>query len=134
MANTLWSVQRSEVYVRGRSAAIDDMRSALNRMTKDLRQTYAINGVPTSTHLDVQTYIKGVEARVVFDMSGGTLKRSVNGGGAVTIQDGLTNASIFTYSPDASAPDVVMITFAVVPSNRPDTTLTLNAEVTFRNR
>jgi hypothetical protein len=36
--------------------------------------------------------------------------------------------------PDATNPDVVSIVFVVKPPNLPDTTLTLNAEVTFRNR
>ena len=103
-------------------------------MTKDLRQAYSINGTPTATNLDVNTYVNEQPARVVFDMSGGTLRRSVNGGTPGVVQIGLTNGSIFDYSPDATAPDVVTITFQTKPSNLPDTTLTLDAEITFRNR
>jgi prepilin-type N-terminal cleavage/methylation domain-containing protein len=134
LSSTLWQVQRSEAYSRGRTAALDDMRISIARMTKDLRQAYEINGTPSATSLDVNTYVNGAPARIVYDMGGDTLTRTVNGGTAVVVQDGLTNASIFTYTPDATAPDVVSIVFVVEPPNLPDTTLTLNAEITFRNR
>lgn len=132
--STLWQAQRGEAYTRGRTAALDEMRISLNRMTKDLRQVYEINGTPTATYLDVDTYVDGVPAQVVFDMSGGTLRRTVNGGSPSIVQSGLTNGSIFTYTPDATSPNLVTITFQTKPSNLPDTTLTLEAEITFRNR
>ena len=110
------------------------MRASIGRMTKDLRQAYNINQPATDTRLDVDTYVDEQPARVVFDMSGGTLTRSVNGGTPTIVQDGLTNSSIFTYAPDALAPDVVSIVFAIKPQNLPDTELVLNAEITFRNR
>jgi prepilin-type N-terminal cleavage/methylation domain-containing protein len=134
LSTSLWQVQRSESYSRGRTEALDTMRTALGRMTKDLRQAYAINGTPDATTLDVNTYVNGVPERVLYDMSGSTLTRRVNGGPAVPLQKGLTSQSIFTYTPDAQFPDVVSIVFVVKPPNLPDTTLTLNAEVTFRNR
>jgi prepilin-type N-terminal cleavage/methylation domain-containing protein len=129
--NTLWQTQKAEVYTRGRTEALDGMRTALNRMTKDLRQTYSINGLPTATQLDVNTYVQGTRARVVYDMSGGTLTRTEDGGAPVVIQSGLTNASIFNYTADV--PNLVEIVFALKPSNLPDTTLTLEAEIRFRN-
>jgi hypothetical protein len=110
------------------------MRNSIARMTKDLRQAYAINGTPDATTLDVNTYVNGVKARVFYDMSGTTLTRRINGGPAIPVQKGLTSSSIFTYTPDATNPDLVSIVFVVKPPNLPDTTLTLNAEVTFRNR
>jgi prepilin-type N-terminal cleavage/methylation domain-containing protein len=134
VANTLWTVQRSEAYTRGRTVALDDMRSALNRMTKDLRQTADINGTPTASHLDIDTYIDGVETHVVYDVTDGVLTRSVGNGTAQLVQDELTNDEIFTYTPDATAPNMVAVVFVVKPSNLPDTTLTLNAEIELRNR
>ena len=130
--NSLWQAQKAELYTRGRTEALDGMRIGINRMAKDLRQTYDINGTPTATSMDVDTYVKGERAHVVYDMSGGTLTRTEDGGAPVVIQGGLTNSSIFIYDPDA--PNIVKIVFAVKPSNLPDTELTLDAEVQFRNR
>jgi prepilin-type N-terminal cleavage/methylation domain-containing protein len=134
LCSSLWTVQRNEQFSRGRTEALDSMRNSINRMTKDLRQTYSINGTPDATTLDVNTYVNGVKARVFYDMSGTTLTRRVNGGPAIPVQKGLTSSSIFTFTPDATNPDLVSIVFVVKPPNLPDTTLTLNAEVTFRNR
>jgi Tfp pilus assembly protein PilV len=129
----LWQAQKSEMYSRGRTEALDSMRTALDRMTKDLRQAYNINGAPGPKSLDVDTYVNGAKVRVVYDMSGGNLTRSVNAGPPVIIQADLRNASIFTYTPDANVPTLVSVVFAVKPPNLPDTTLTLEAEVRFRN-
>jgi prepilin-type N-terminal cleavage/methylation domain-containing protein len=134
LCSALWTVQRNEQFSRGRTEALDSMRNSLSRMTKDLRQAYSINGTPDATTLDVNTYVDGVQARVFYDMTGTTLIRRINGGPAIPVQKGLTSSSIFTYSPDATNPDVVSIVFVVKPPNLPDTTLTLNAEVAFRNR
>jgi prepilin-type N-terminal cleavage/methylation domain-containing protein len=133
ISNTLWTVQRSEAYTRGRTIALDDMRSALNRMTKDLRQAAAVNSTPTASHLDIDTYVKGVLTHVVYDVSDGVLTRSAGAGSAKLVQDELITDDIFTYTPDASAPNMVAIVFVVKPSNLPNTTLTLNAEVELRN-
>ena len=134
IANTLWTVQRSEAYTRGRTVALDDMRGALNRMTKDLRQSTDFNSTPTSSHLDIDTYVNGVSTHVVYDVTDGVLTRSVGGGTAQLVQDELTTDDVFTYTPDAAAPNVVSILFVVKPSNLPNTTLTLTAEIEFRNR
>jgi prepilin-type N-terminal cleavage/methylation domain-containing protein len=133
ICSSLWTVQRNEQFSRGRTEALDSMRGSLDRMTKDLRQAYSINGTPDATTLDVNTYLNGVPTRIYYDMTGSTLIRRVNGGPAIPVQKGLTSSSIFSYTPDATSPDVVSIVFVVKPPNLPDTTLTLNAEVTFRN-
>jgi Tfp pilus assembly protein PilW len=131
----LWNVQRSEAYTRGRTAAMDNMRVSLNRMSKDLRQATSINVPPTASHLDVDTYIDGTRTRVAYDVTGGVITRKVGAGDPVVMHTELTNDAIFTYTPAASAsPDTVKIELVVKPSNLPGTTLTLNSEVKFRNR
>ena len=45
--STMWSIQRSEAYTRGRTAAMDNMRISLNRISKDLRQAGNFNATPT---------------------------------------------------------------------------------------
>jgi type II secretory pathway component PulJ len=134
MFNTLWSVQRSEAFTRGRTAAMDNMRVSLNRITKDLRQANDINGTPTPSHLDVDTYINGAPAHVVYDVTGGTITRKVNSGAAVAMHKELTSNAIFTYDPSPDSPDTVTIEVVVKRSNLPDTTLTLSSEIELRNR
>ena len=46
----------------------------------------------------------------------------------------LTQDAIFTYEPDADAPDTVKIELVVKPSNLPDTRITLSSEIELRNR
>jgi prepilin-type N-terminal cleavage/methylation domain-containing protein len=142
LLGSLWSAQKSEAYTRGRTAAIDNMRISLNRISRDLRQATTLNGVPTASHLDVYTYVNGTSARVAYDVTGGTITRQVNGGTPVVMHKELTNNAIFTYCTDtctptpadARLPDTVKIELVVKPSNLPDTTLTLSSEVQLRNR
>ncbi len=133
LGQTLWHVQRTESYTRGRTEALDDMRAALTRMTKDLRQTSNINAA-TATHLDVDTYVDGAAATVVYDLSGGTLTRQVNGGSSATLVTEVTGATVFTYTPDATTANIVTIELVTTPSNLPETTLTLESEIELRNR
>jgi prepilin-type N-terminal cleavage/methylation domain-containing protein len=132
---TLTSIQRSETYTRGRTAAMDNMRTSLNRISRDLRQATAVNGTPTASRIDVDTYVNGTPRQVVYDVTGGTITREVDGGGPVVMHQELTEDTIFSYTPpDAEQPDTVKIELKVKPSNLPDTTLTLNSEVELRNR
>lgn len=133
LLSSLWTVQRNEQFSRGRTEALDSMRGSLDRMTKDLRQAYSINGTPDAQTLDVNTYVNGVKTRILYDMTGSTLIRRVNGGPPIPLVKGLWSDSIFSYAPDPTNPDVVSIVFVVKPPNLPDTKLTLNADVTFRN-
>ncbi|MGQ0825741.1 MAG: PulJ/GspJ family protein [Actinomycetota bacterium] len=134
LMSTLWSVQRSEMYTRGRTAALDDMRAAVNRMTKDLRQTSDTVGTPAPSSLTVETYVDGTAATVEYEVSGETLIRRVNGGVSTPLISGLTTSDIFSYTPDAVTPNMVAIVLSVQPANLPETTLTLDAEIEFRNR
>ena len=134
MFNTLWSVQRSEAFTRGRTTAMDNMRVSLNRITKDVRQANDINGTPTPSHLDIDTFVNGTPAHIVYDVTGGTITRQVNGSAPVVMHQELTQDAIFTYEPDADAPDTVKIELVVKPSNLPDTRITLSSEIELRNR
>ena len=133
MLSTLFSVQRSETYTRGRTEALDEMRAAVNRMTKDLRQTSATVGTYTASSLTVTTYVDGEEATVSFNATGDTLTRSVNGGTPYPLVDDLTTTDIFTYTPTDSDPNMVGVLLSVQPPALPDTILNLEAEIEFRN-
>jgi prepilin-type N-terminal cleavage/methylation domain-containing protein len=133
--STMWSIQRSETYTRGRTAAMDNMRISLNRISKDLRQANDFNATPTPNHLDVDAYIDGASHRVVYDVDAGTLTRQVDGGDAVVMHKELTEDNIFHYpEDDEETPDTILIEMVVKPSNLPDTRLTLSSEVQLRNR
>jgi prepilin-type N-terminal cleavage/methylation domain-containing protein len=133
--STMWSIQRSEAYTRGRTAAMDNMRISLNRISKDLRQAGDFNATPTPNHLDVDTYINGAAHRVVYDVNAGTLTRQLDGGAAVIMHKELTEDDIFQYpEDDLDTPDTILIQMVVKPSNLPDTRLTLSSEVQLRNR
>jgi len=140
--SSLWSVQKSETFTRGREAAIDNMRISLNRISRDLRQATNFTTAPTPSHVDFYTYINGTSSHVVYDVTGGVITRSVNGGAAVVMHKELTDNDIFTYCTDvctgapatAQLPDTVQIELVVQPSNLPKTKLTLSSEVQLRNR
>jgi prepilin-type N-terminal cleavage/methylation domain-containing protein len=140
--SSLWTVQKSETFTRGREAAIDNMRISLNRISRDLRQATTFASAPTPSHVDFYTYVNGTTAHVVYDVSAGVITRQLNGGGKVAMHKELTDNNIFTYcsdvctgSPaDARLPDTVDIELVVQPSNLPKTQLTLSAEVQLRNR
>jgi type II secretory pathway component PulJ len=133
--SSLWSIQRSEAYTRGRTAAMDNMRISLNRISKDLRQATDINVAPTPNHLDIDTYVDGSIHRVVYDVSGGTLTRQVDAGNAVVMHQELTEDNIFGWPEDeGESPHTILIEMVVKPSNLPDTRLTLSSEVQLRNR
>jgi prepilin-type N-terminal cleavage/methylation domain-containing protein len=142
LLNSLWSVQKSEAYTRGRTAAIDDMRISLNRISRDLRQATNFTATPTPSHVDFYTYVHGTPARVAYDVSGGVITRQVNGGSKVVMHKELTDNAIFTYCTDtctgtpldAQLSDTIRIELVVQPSNLPKTHLTLSSEVQLRNR
>lgn len=131
--SALTEVQKSETFVRGRAEALDEMRITMNRMTRDLRQAGAVTGTPTTSHIEVDSYVDGVSAHVVYDATSGTLTRQVDLDPATTLQEGLTSDSIFTYEPSSDDVELVQILLAVRPSNLPDTTVTIDSEVRLRN-
>lgn len=127
------STQRSEAFVRGRAATLDEMRNAMNGLTKEVRQTYNVRSAAPD-RLEVDTYRSGVPAHIVYTAAGTSLTREVDGGGAQEIQSGLSSTAIFEYLPSSTSPEVVTITLAVVPPDEPDAIVTVTSEVRLRNR
>jgi hypothetical protein len=127
------SVQKSEVYVSGRSEALDEMRLTMARMTRDLRQGTVVAPTSSASHLAVTTYVNGSQQEVVYDASGSSLTRQVGSAAAAEMQSGIASTDIFSYAPSAEAAEVVTITLTVVPPSAPDTTVTIDSEVRLRN-
>jgi len=128
------SVQRSAAFVQNRSEALDSMRVVVDEMTKEIRQATSVSPSSTASMIDMNTYVLGISKHIVYQASGSTLTRSVQGGAAVAVQTRLTSTDLFTYTDSVSNVELVALTLSVNPLNRPDTTLVLTSEVRLRNR
>jgi len=126
------SVQRTAGFTQARVESTDQMRLAIERLTKELRQATSITSTSTATTLDMQTYINGVQTHVVYASTGATLSRT-SGATTTIVMNDLDSTSVFAYAPSAAAAQVVTITFSVRPKQRPDTVLNLTSEVRLRN-
>jgi type II secretory pathway component PulJ len=128
------SVQRSAAFVQNRTETLDSMRLVIDGLTKEIRQATSVSPSSTSSYLDMTTYVVGVSRHVVYQATGTTLTRSVDGGGAVAVQQRLTSTSIFTYTDSVNNVELVALSLSVNPINRPNTTLVLTSEARLRNR
>lgn len=127
-------VQRQTAYVKDRSEALDEMRIAVDRMTKEIRQASIVQPASTASRLEMTTYILGVEKEIVYEAAGEELTRTVDGGSEVVLQGDLTDINVFSYTGDTGGVvQVVSLTLNVHPERRPETTLVLTSEVRLRN-
>lgn len=134
---SLEQVVTSEAYSADRTASIDSMRLALNRMTRELRQASNVDdATSTASHLEFDTYVNGASRHVAYNASGTTLTRTVGTGNAVTVLTGLASTNLFTYvsAPPVPGAQWVQINVQVRPKRSPDTILVLDSEVNLRNR
>jgi len=145
------TVSKSQAFQADRTQNLDDMRTALNVMTREIRQATSVTqpaSTPSGT-LTYVTYVNGVSTTIVYaatgtyDASGNctavascNLTRQVGAGTAFTVLKRLTSNQIFTAT---SATDVtgiqwVEIDLSVNPIKSPNTVLTLQSKVNLRNR
>jgi prepilin-type N-terminal cleavage/methylation domain-containing protein len=129
----LTSVQKGEVFERGRAEALDEMRVAMDRMSREIRQAYSVTPTPSASTLAIDTYVQGSPVHIVYTVSGTTLTRQAGSQVARPLQTGLANATVFEYEPSADNVEVVQIALAVHPPNLPDTTVEMESEVRLRN-
>ena len=88
--SALGSAQRAEHFARGRTTSLDALQNSLDRMSKDLRQAITVEPTSDADTIDVQTYIDGVQHRVVYSLDGtGNLTRALDGGASVVYQPGI---------------------------------------------
>lgn len=127
------SVQRTQMFAQERSQTLDDMRLALDRITKETRQASSVAATSTASVLDMQTYVNGTPTHVVYEASGSALTRADAGGSPVPILSNLNSTAVFTYAPAVDGAQVVTITLNVHPARRPDTVVSLTSEVRLRN-
>lgn len=137
---------RSEPRTASKVAAIQEARTTVDRITRELRQ-----GLETPTaspsKLEIVTYVKAatcggaaastsIPCRVTYECSAGKCTRVVaqpNGsapGPAVQVAGGLASTNVFTYSPSAGDPTYVGVTLAFTADGQP---VTLSDGVALRN-
>ena len=131
---------RSQPRDTSKVAAIQQARSTVDRITRELRQGLEIVPTPSSTQLGIVTYVKAatcggaaastsIPCRVTYTCSGTTCTRVVaqpNGsapGPAVQVASGLASPKVFNYEPSAIAPSYVGVSLSISTNGQP-TTLT----------
>jgi type II secretory pathway pseudopilin PulG len=120
-------------------AALQEARTTLDRITRELRQGLEVvssSPTPSTTQMAIVTYVKAatcggaaastaIPCRVQYTCGGTTCSRVVeqpNGGSpgpAVQVASGLTTPNVFNYSPSATDPSYVGVSFSVAGSGQP---------------
>lgn len=133
---------RTEPKITQRSQRIADGRAALERMTRELRQTYSVR-TTGSTEIDVLTYLRSgsasaVERRVLYQCGDGACLRSeaapneAFGGSGTMFIDDIANSDVFSYTPNTISPEFVKVKLVLsIPGQ--DRTITLSDGVNLRN-
>lgn len=127
-----YGVERAGAFAKARSDALDEIGTAMDRMTKEIRQATTIRSA-TGTSLDVDTYVNGVATRVAYSLSGSEIVARVDDDYDVVLLERVAAGDVFTYTPDSTAPSVIKVTLRVEPERLPETTVELASEVKLRN-
>jgi Tfp pilus assembly protein PilV len=125
---------------QARHEAVLDLREAMTRITKDVRQALSIDPASDRTKLDMETIVAGVEHRVVYQLTAGTVTRAVDGGSAATLAEKVTSAQIFCYDPPdcllsapPEDPSAVRVDIALEPEVFSGGPINLATDVELRN-
>lgn len=139
--NVLDSGMRAERGQRARADTLEDTRTAMNRLTKELRQALSVSLTSTRSRLEMQTLISGTEHTVVYDVVGGKLRRTLDGGTPNPLATGVSVIEIFCYDPptctatgpDTSAPSLIRVSVVVQPPVATAKAIELSNDVNLRN-
>lgn len=105
---------RHERGQQARHSALLELRGAMTRMSKDVRQALSIEPSSTRTRLDMQGLVLGAQHQIVFELTGGKLVRKVDGASVGTpLASDVTSTAVFCYDP----PDCVLATPSVEPTS-----------------
>jgi prepilin-type N-terminal cleavage/methylation domain-containing protein len=145
--DALGSVTNSEAYQTDRTTNLDNMRTTLNQLTKQLRQGVDVTPGSNATRLEFDTYVGGTPTHILYTLGGtGTqLLEKIGAGATVTVLRNLvanppvplfcyTDASAVCGSAGGAATQWVQIALQVHPARSPNTTLELDSQVNLRNR
>lgn len=126
------SVQRSQAYVTDRSESMDQLRIALDRVSKEVRQATTVT-TKTPTSIAMSTYVAGAAEVVTWSVTGGVLRRTNEWGSTTTLLREITNTDVFTYTPATGNPLVVTVRLEMRPRHSPNVRLELTSEIRLRN-
>ena len=131
---------RSQPRNSSKAAALEEARVTIDRITRELRQGQEVAASPAAspTRLSILTYVKAatcggvpggtsILCQVTYSCSGGTCTRTVaqpdggKPGTAVRVATGLARDEVFTYSPNASKPTYVGVSFSFSDQGEPVT-------------
>lgn len=129
------SVQRTTTRQEQRSHTTDDVRLAMDRITKEVRQAQTIRTGSGASVLDMDTYVNGVAKHIVYTASGTSLTRTIDGV-TQTLLTRLSSISPFTYTPSVTAPTLVGVTIQsrTQTSTAEAAVVSLTSDVRLRNR
>jgi prepilin-type N-terminal cleavage/methylation domain-containing protein len=134
--------------INSQSAAIQQARTSMERLTRELRQGSTVS-TATASQLSIVTYVHSatcggasastsISCRVTYTCTAGACTRTEaqpNGsspGPAVSVVSGLSSNNVFNYSPSASAPTYVGATFSFSATGGQDA-ITLSDGAATRN-
>jgi Tfp pilus assembly protein PilW len=141
---------KSQPRAASQAAGVQQAQTAMERMTRELRQTSAVIGTPTSAQITVSTYVDdatcggapgsiAIRCQVTYSCSGGACTRTVaqsNGsapGPARTVVSGMSSNNVFTYAAaTTTAPAYIYVNLAF-PDNGGHNAITLSDAVALRN-
>jgi type II secretory pathway component PulJ len=128
------SVQKASVRETARSDESDVVRLAMEQITKEVRQAIDVRTGSSTSFLDIDTYVEGVEKHISYTASGTTLTRTV-GGVTTTMLQRLQGTDVFSYDPSVTTPSVITITLVSKPEffNSDPALITLTSEIKIRN-
>lgn len=133
------SAQRTQSFAANRSETLDEMRLAMDQMTKDIRQATAVWGTSTGSRIEIDTFVLGTTEHVIYEVTGSTLTRSIGSSTGIPLQTRIVGGAPFVYTPTFTASadvvpvNVVVITLRVTPRDAPETVLELISEIRLRN-
>lgn len=136
MATFFNVIQRTSMRQDKRNEVTDNMRLAMERITKEIRQATAIRDGSGGSLLDFDTYVDGTATHLTYTAAGTTLSRTVSGH-AQTLLTGLTTVTgVFTYSPGITNATDVTIDLHARPTrfSTDPTAVELTSQVRLRNR
>ena len=123
---------QTEPQISSRAAQIGEARALTERVTRELRQTYAVDAATTNS-ISFRTYVRrstcgatgsldpstpAIQCQVTYTCTSGACARTegdpggaAGGGTTVTMVEGLSSDAIFTYLPNTDDPEYVEIRF-----------------------
>lgn len=130
---------RSERSGQARHESLLEVREAMTRISKDLRQATSISATSTNDRIEMETLIAGESHQVVFDVVDGEVRRTIDGGQPVPLVDGVSTAEPFCFDPpdclatSPSAPTMVRVSIDAEPEVFSGGPITLSSDVKLRN-